>query len=223
MDLQEIHNRIELIIAKDTGRYFSHEEIDDFLDMAQMDEFNLLLGNTRGGTISAGRSQGIYEELLPFENYKLMQNGDRNTSIGVNTYDLPTNLLYITLITKDNYSIDLLDKHDISSRLDSEIIPPTATEPVAMFYNQGTVKRLRIFPSSVTNVDIFYLKRPDKPNFSYTLNGRQVVYSAANSTQMEWNDRSIESIIKRACAKAGVNLAAPDITQYNEQKQQTGL
>jgi hypothetical protein len=224
MDLQAIHKRIELILNKDTGKYFTHEEIDDLLDMAQMDEFNNLLGNTRGTSpLGLGKSQGISEELLPFETFKLLQNGDRNQSIGVNTYDLPTDVMYITLITKNGASVDLMSKHEVSARLDSEIIPPTAAEPVAMFYSQSGVKRLRVYPSSVTDIDVFYLKRPAAPEFVYTLNGRQVVYDQASSTQMLWNDRSIEHIIKRACALAGVNLAAPDVTQYNEQKQQTGL
>lgn len=224
MDLQDIHKRIELILNKDTGKYFTHEEIDDLLDMAQMDEFNNLLGNTRGTSpLGLGRTQGISEELLPFETFKLLQNGDRNNSIGVNTYNLPTDAMYITLIIKDGASIDLMGKHEISARINSEIIPPTADEPVAMLYNQSGVKRLRIYPSTVTGIDLFYLTRPQKPSFVYTLNGREIIYDQSGSTQMLWNDRSIEHIIKRACALAGVNLAASDVTQYNEQKQQTGL
>lgn len=220
MDLREIHDRIKAIINKDVGRYFTPEEIDSFLDIAQMDEFNALLGSLRQPIYNIGKTQRFIEELLPFQVYKLLQNGDRNGIIGRNTYDLPSDVMYISLVQKGLTSIDLLDLMDINARLNSEIIPPTELEPIAHFYNQGAVKRLRVYPVTVTDIDVYYYKRPDKPNFVYFESGRSLVYSQDASTQLEWNDTMIQTIINRALGYMGVNLAASDITQYGEIKQQ---
>lgn len=209
---------------KDTGKYFTHSEIDDLLDISQMDEFNNLVGNMRSTSKPGlGKMQGIAEELLPFERYVVLNSSNKDNGIGNNTYRLPVDVMYVRLMNYRGKVVDILDKHEINARLDSTIIFPTTTEPVALLYSQDTGKLIRLYPSTASSVDVYYLIRPPVPDFVFTLNGRQVIYDPINSTQMLWSDRSIDNIIKRACAYAGVNLADANITQYSEQKQQTGL
>lgn len=222
MDLKEVHDKIQLIINKDVGKYYSHEEIDEFLDLAQMDEFNLLSAPVRNPDFGLGKTQRITEELLPFHKYTKLDDEDRNDEIGANTYELPLNTMYVTMMHKDGVSVDLMEIGEIGSRLNSEIIPPTESEPIAHFYNQDGAKRVRVYPVTVTGIEVYYLVRPQKPAFTYTQNGRELTYDQANSTQLKWNDGAVQSIIQRALGYMGVNLAAADISQYGETKQQTG-
>lgn len=230
MDLNDIHERILFELNKAQGQYLTHEEIDLILDRAQMQEFSLLIGNDReaNGRIGFGKTQGISEDLLPFYGNTNLANSDgRQLSTSYNasarTYDLPANVQYITSIRKGASEVDILHPAEITARMGSEIIAPTSDYPVAMLYQQSdTVKKIQIFPESADGITVYYLRRPDKPTFVFTNSGRQVLYDEDESTQLEWNDTAIERIIQRAIALAGVNLAASDVTQYNEQKQQTG-
>jgi hypothetical protein len=218
-------------LNKDTGRYFSHEDIDIFLDMAQMDEFNMLIGNTRGTSkVRLGMDRGIDEELLPFE--RRIRLGEPETYEPLTdfyglAYKLPPDLMYITLIfTADRQAkVELLSKHEVNARLESYLMYPAFSKPIAMLTVQFQDKILKRYPKGnpLSELVLFYLERPAKPKFAYTLNGRVVTYDIENSVQLRWNDRSIDNIIKRACAYAGANMGEADILQYNEQKQQSGL
>ena len=230
MDLNDIHERILLELNKEQGQYLTHEEIDILLDRAQMHEFNLLIGNNRelpNVRMGFGKTQGLAEDLMPFYQHTNLDNADGKSianayNASAKTYDLPSNVVYIISARKGNSSVDILNPAEITARLDSEIIAPTASDPVAMLFQQGTVKQIQLFPAEADGVTVYYLKRPDAPSFVFTTSGREVLYDDENSTQMEWSDTAIERIIQRAIALAGVNLAATDVTQYNEQKQQTG-
>ena len=222
MDLLEIHNRFELLVNKTTGQYFSHEEIDNFLDHAQMQEFELLLENSRelqNLRMGYPRSQKIHEDLLPFLDKTILSSPGAN-----NIFGLPRNSQYATAFLYGDKNISIVPETEVAFTLDSTLVAPSEAYPIAVFQgvNTGGQKLVRIYPSTISSVSCFYLQRPDEPILAYTLSGRTVTYDSASSTQMGWNDGPITRIIHRALALAGIPLADQGLFQTNEDKQRTG-
>lgn len=219
-DLLEVHNRILFHLNKVSGAYVSHEELDDILDQAQMQEFSYLLGNEReypNIKMAADRNLKVHTELLRFK---------RIASMKANPFGLPSTTLYIVgAINKSNNSqIKFVDEDELGGVLNSEIIAPTESYPIINIeqFTSDSIT-LRMYPDAAPNIDIHYLARPTAPQMVYTLSGRQVLYDEENSTQLEWSDISIEKIIQRSLGMLGVHFSALNESNYYETKQATGI
>jgi hypothetical protein len=66
-----------------------------------------------------------------------------------------------------------------------------------------------------------YLRAPVAPVYAYSVvSGRVIVYDQANSTQLEWSDKDVETILLIALNGLGINLSESDILQWSEVKTQ---
>ena len=230
-DLLEVHNRILFHLNKVSGAYVSHDELDDILDQAQMQEFSYLLGNEReypNIKMASDRNLKVHTELLRFKGIASMK---------ANPFGLPSNALYIVgAINKSNNSqIKFVDEDELGGVLNSEIVAPTESYPIINIeqFTRITGKNttnlpndsivLRMYPDAAPNIDIHYLARPTAPQMVYTLSGRQVLYDEENSTQLEWSDISIEKIIQRSLGMLGVHFNALNESNYYETKQANGI
>ena len=79
--------------------------------------------------------------------------------------------------------------------------------------------QIQLYPSvdSYTGT-IYYMKRPVKPVYGYTVNGRQIVYSPETSTQLQWRDTDIDTILLKALSSIGINLSDQEVSQFAELK-----
>ena len=224
MDLFEIHNRINLILSKKTGDYFAPGEIDDLLDMAQMQEFNLLIENSRelpNPRIGYARTRSVHEDLMPFFSSVTLDESTNLAASGV--HKLPANVGYVTGVRKGDKQVDILSEDKIAARLGSEIVRPTDSKPVAMMAGfDGSSRLIELFPITASGVTVYFLYRPSIPTLAYTQVERVLAYDPDGSIQLKWSDRVTERIIQRALSMAGLNLDDYNLAQYNDQKQQTG-
>jgi len=222
MDLLEIHNRFELLVNKTTGQYFSHEEIDDLLDSAQMQEFELLVENSRElpqPRLGYGRSQKVHEDLMPFLDVTTLS----SPATG-NIFGLPSNMEHLTQLMYSEKEVYLAHESEVADILNSEIIAPSLSYPVAVYRgeNAGGQKLIKVYPAGIDSLTAYYLKRPATPTLAYTLSGRTVTYDASESAQLDWRDGAVMRILHRALALAGVRLSDQGLYQINEEKQRSG-
>lgn len=238
MTIQEVHNLILLILNKEQNGYISHEEIDSVLDKAQLVLFNQYHTNPKvpAQTWAAryGDSQRIDDALSVFKTRMTFTNVD--TPSGILT--LPSDYmhlisLYTTLynatISRNVYSaVQVLNEEELISRLESQVIPLSADDPVAIM---GSQNKIQIFPEAACSGGIYYFRRPAVPRFGYTVSGRVVTYNPTaynsstqptGSTQLEWRDFDIMNIVSVALSYYGLNLSSQDIAQFAEVKTQQG-
>ena len=246
MDLKVIHDRIDFEIAKEIDGYVSPEQKDIALDAAQLRAFSFLLGNESEfspqlplAKTGYGKAQKIHNYLSPFKveiNYKsdsyLLSDETGTGPDGVIV--LPEDFLYLTgIYTTNNKRIKIVNEDELADHLDSEILRPSGSTPIAIFGGKGGTingfsiegkRKLQLFPQTGLALTAYILRRPAKPVFSYTIENRVVNYSATNSTQMEWDDIAIEQlIIPRALEIIARNLKDAEQTQYSMNKNTTGI
>jgi hypothetical protein len=111
--------------------------------------------------------------------------------------------------------VPLLNSDEVADRYDSSFMAPTLQDPVCQLVQDSNVQ---IHPNTGISGYMEYLSRPVTPVFVYTQTGRNIVYDKAGSTQMEWADPQILSIIMKVLSFLGINSREQDVVQYSETK-----
>lgn len=229
MDLKVIHDTILYFLNKEQNGFVTHEEIDLVLDKAQMVLFNQYHTNPKlpanPAIVSYGESQRIDDALSVFKDRYTFANVD--TPSGVIT--LPANYqhllsLYTTVynstLGRNVYSgVQVLNEEELISRLESQVIPVTPDDPIAIMNKQN---KIQLFPESPATGGVYYLRRPETPVFVYTQSGRTIIYNQAGSTQMLWRDMDVMNIIVIALSYYGLNMSSADVVQFAQMKETQG-
>jgi len=229
MDINDVHNIILFYLNKDQNIYLSHEEIDDVLDRAQMVLFNQYHTNPKlpAQTQAAlyGESQRIDDALAQFkEKYAITQS---NSPSGVITmppaYQHLISLYRTTFnstLGRNVYSgIQVLNEEELIERLESQVIPVSASDPIAIMNKD---RKIQVFPETTFTGAAYYFRRPLKPIFSYTQNGRVITYDPDTSLDLEWKDMDLNNIISIALSYFGIHMSSADIVQFAQAKTQEG-
>lgn len=214
MTLLEIHNFIDFVSDKEKTGMNTPAEKDQALDRASMAIFKTML---KGYAIN----QEYQDALSPFKTPYVFT----NTSSNVGVITLPDNyvhLLSITALLFDNdieankhFPVEVVNADELAERLGSQIKPVTRNKPVAHFIDKG---KFQLFPSKPAVGQVWYLKRPNKPVFSYTQSGRAVTYDPTTSVQLEWGEIETNAVIYQALQLLGVNLSDEQMVQYTQLK-----
>lgn len=244
MTIQDTHKLILFELNKNEYGYITHEEIDDVLHRAQMEEMKFLLGDEREFRASApvgraafGISQTLNNALTPFistvEYVNAEYNGSNNgtaTSL-INVTDpkylvLPENWLYtLEVLRSDGARMDIIPQGKLSSRLRSRI----NTSEFMTYNGVGgtfngfpfTTKAYRRYNTDSTagiTATMYYLREPVEPHFDYTQEGRVVTHIPGTSTDLEWDDLHVNKIIVRALILLGINVENQNVVGINTQK-----
>jgi len=212
MSLDEVYSRLLFLINKAQGGWYSPEELDDIVDSAQMTLFNRYY-------IEYATSQRLIDALGPFKTQVSGTTGSNGLiSIGSQYMDLLA--LYTLVQDPDNVTrakpVPIIKEDELAFRLSSQISPPTISAPVARLL-AGNI--IQLYPQVAHTHITMYLRRPAAPHFGYTLvSGRVIVYDPLTSTQLEWSDKDIKSIILIALEELGLNLSEAETVQWAASK-----
>jgi hypothetical protein len=229
MDLKVIHDTILYFLNKDQNAFVTHGEIDLVLDKAQLVLFNQYHTNPKlpAGTqiINYGESQRIDDALSPFKDKYTFANVD--TTGGV--ISLPSNYMHLLSLYTTQYSstlgrnvysaVQVLDEEELIARLESQVIPVTPDDPIAIM---NKLNKIQLFPEAPATGGVYYLRRPAVPNFVYTQSGRTITYNQGGSTQLEWRDIDVMNIIVIALSYYGLNMSSAELVQFSQIKDTQG-
>ena len=214
MNLNDIFNFLNFYINKFTGSWYTIEELEDLLDFGQMALYSDLKPKY-------ATSQLIKDALSPFrETYNFTTQISGYVIVPDSTY---LDLLYIQIYFQLSnrtvyYPVDLVNEDTRAQRLNSQIDPVTITSPIG---EQTAPRTFRLYPIGVYNGNVTYLRRPIKPVFGYSvISGRIIVYDPNTSTQLEWRETEIPSIIIKALSSIGINIGSQEVMQWSEIKSQ---
>lgn len=209
MDLKIFHDTVRYFINKEQGGWLSPEEIDNLTDRAQMWYFT-------ESVPYYGKSQKTTDPLAVFSKRVNF------TTPVTGLLTLPTDYETLPVVSAQYFDsrvrykpIKLLSEDEITERRDSQVLQPTVSDPVGIETHPGVIQ---LYPEAVISGYCTYLKRPAKPVFKYTATGRSIVYDQAGSTQLEWNESSINKILVKTIQMFGVNLSDQMVIQYTEMK-----
>lgn len=238
MNINDVHRVILFILNKEQNAFISHEEIDLVLDKAQLVLFNQYHTNPRlPAQVQAslyGESQRIDDALSQFKSKYTFTN--ISSASGIIT--LPSDYMhllsmyttvYSNTLNRNIYSsVQVLNEEELIERLESQVVPVSIDEAVAIMNSQN---KIQLFPEVPQTGGVYYLRRPAIPKFGYTISGRTVTYNPTaydaitqptGSTQLEWRDFDIMNIVSIALSYYGINMRDQEIQQFAEIKTQAG-
>jgi len=222
---------------KEQNSYLSHEEIDMVLDKCQLAQFNEYyfpkanIDTSHMPLLGYGATQRINDALSPFKSSYTFS----SSSTGV--FTAPADYLYLLSLYTTTYSsalgrniynaVQVLNEEELIPRLESQVVPVSQDDPICIMNSANAVQ---LFPDNTVQIGkLFYLRRPAVPKFGYTPSGRTITYvsSAYNSssnptgsTQLEWRDSDITSIIIKSLSYFGLSTSSSDVITFAENKNQ---
>jgi len=214
--IQEVVDYLNFFVNKKNGSWYSPAEACEILDRGQLALYSDL--KARYAT-----SQYVKDALSPFRdsyNFTTTVSGTITVPSNTNYLDLLDIQIYYQISNRTIYApIKLANEDERANRLSSQRDPVTATSPLGEQIGERT---FRLYPAGTAyNGTVTFLKRPVKPVMAYTvISGRVIVYDSAGSTQLQWRESEINSVVLKALQTLGINLSANEIAEWGNQKSQ---
>lgn len=221
MDVNEIYELIQYIIAKNQQGYLTPDEFNLTINQAQRSYQSYLLGNFQQyspgrpvARVELGQNSVVRQRLSPsIYNYILSVD-----TTGFSPYPgdyLQSDAMWSLYGFKRVKNI----QQDSLWSYYGSVIDPIATNPIYLIEDVG----FRFYPSSTLAARLSYVRNaPDMVWGSVDDSNGRPVYSPIHSTQPIWDEASILEIIARALSMIGINLQAPAVLQYSEQIKSQG-
>lgn len=109
--------------------------------------------------------------------------------------DIPEGYFRRARLYKGTVDVHVLTEDEYSYVKDSDLYPPSVTDPVCVF-RDGYIQ---FDPTSLASAELVFLKYPAEPEFIYKQNATTgaVEYDSENSTEFEWPVSEHPDLIER--------------------------
>lgn len=209
------YSTLRFIVRKNQLGSLSPSDFQYAFNTAQRNYYDFLVGrieqyryDSPKPRIGLSMTDNVVSRLMPFETSATL-----TVSAGLATKPTAHNKT-LAIYTSNNYRVYRIEEDRFAERYQDSIDP--INEANAFYVEQST--NFRIYPTTLNNLTIKYLKVPTDVLWNYTLDGSgRPVYNPTGSVQPLWNDNDIDEIIARAAKIVGVSLKEPVLTQFGEQ------
>ena len=116
------------------------------------------------------------------------------------------------------YGIKVLPDEDFQWESQSVTRTPTNEHPICRFL----ASKIEVLPSTITAIEMTYLRYPLVPVWGYTTAAGVNIYSPATSVQIELPEICQTEFVMRTLSYLGISIREGAITQYAENKKNTG-
>ena len=205
MTISEIHSRFVTLKRQGQGGYHTREEIDRFLNDASNDKYN---EEKRAFEVTGFISDNLH-------NFKTSATVNFTAGLG----DLPADYDYRTnasTTATPPKKVEIVPEGEWIERINDSISVPSTTLPICTIREQ-----VQIYPTAVSAMKLYYLKKPATMVFGYTTDGDgNTIYDAGSSTDPDWPDSCIPDLLLRGLAYAGIALPDQVMMSAKAQKKQ---
>jgi len=210
MNNWQLYNLLHLVANKDVySNWLTPEQFELELISKNIRLMRNILGlpeRYQPGTMQAGASASrtIEIDLLPF-----LINGTESVS---NQKTSLTDWYYINdWYTDNSKSAEIISQQELGMRINHPIRKATIKYPFATIVAEG----LKIWPASISEINISYYKNPATPSFVTQVNTSDgsLEYNETISTELEWADHNKLDILYMIMQDMGVNIERQDLEQ----------
>lgn len=119
--------------------------------------------------------------------------------------------------TSDGVEIEIVPEGEWVARKNDPVAVPSTTKPICAIRDQ-----IQVYPSTVTAIYLYYLRKPVQMVFGYTTDGNGVVtQDLGSSVDCDWPDDCHNDIVLRALPYLGVPLSDELLIRFKSIKLQT--
>jgi hypothetical protein len=219
MTIAEFHEWVNFLCDKDQADYFPPEEIDRALYRAIMWMYSAFVDASKDDNYN-------HTGLDPFRVSWFFQTTDFTNGL----LALPANCEFVTGMQVQRYNnttqqteyypLKQYRSDEIGDALRSQVCPVSESDPAV--HITGKLNR-QFYPKQGFNGDLFYLKKPTKPVFSYTMNGRVPVQDVNTSVNPEFAEPYMNDVAAKAVEYLGLNASSDELVQWSAARTATSL
>lgn len=195
-----LHNDIDSQIKKHNSAFVGPKEKDFAINKAQYDVLDIVITEYESGQKRSSADQ----ELLKLHSF----------SGAAEERALPTDVYKLSSVFLADAEGDILDDRHFNDRLNSIILPPSTSRPIATVYNDGTAK-IRILPSASTH-KIKYWKVPVTAVFNYTAADGVITYNPTGSVDVGFPMSEYTRILNRTLFYLGIPAVNADVANLEK-------
>lgn len=219
MTLNEAYNFLNFWINKKLGLWYPPDELDMAVDRGSIALYNSLYAKY-GTSTRVNNALNTFKQTYQFTNV---------TSPGgiVTIPDVYMNFIdaYVQYVDTGGHvrykAVPIVNEDEKAGRMDSQVIPMTVDNPFAEMIGNGIIQ---LYPKTAQAGYVTYFRRPAKPYYAYTLmSGRVIVYNGPASTQLDWPETMITSVMAKAMESIGINMTEDMIIQWTDQRNNMNL
>jgi hypothetical protein len=211
------------ILNKNNEGYITPEQFNSFAKQSQLEIFDQYATDFKKAKISdiKGIETGGYSDVTKQIDQTLdffSKNEDLTYNTGDSKFDLPTDFYLLNVLYYNGKEIQHINQEKLYYLLNSNLTAPTELYP--SYVMQGS--QLRVYPATITdNVEIFYLRYPADPKWTYTMvNGSPVFNQSASDYQdFELSTADFPQLVLKICQYAGISIREQEVVAVAKQEE----
>ena len=215
ISIDTVYQKVLALANKEQRGYITPQEFNLFADKAQKEIIDQYFYDIN----QFGRLHGNdteYSDMLEFLDEKLGALKFSSTeTVTSGSFQLSTDVYRIgsIIVTGDSGSIEVepINYNEHKLRNLSPLTEPTFKRPV--YTNRSN--RIDIWPNTITEVFLSYIKKPAKPQWGYVIVNEKALFdpNPVKTTDFELHPTEESELVYRILTLAGVTLEKPGLTQ----------
>lgn len=226
ISINRARNTVLYLLDKNNRGFISPEKFDTFCNLAQLDIFENLFfsynkwknNQTKHSTNTefADIPNNIQEQIDTFSEYSTSSNFTFDISSGLWKYtgDDLYRVQALSLVNAQSKKKDIeqvLKGVELNNLINSTINPPTTTYPIYTKIGNG----FRVYPTVPVGytLELFYIRTPKTPKWTYNNVGNNPIYNAGASDKqdIELDESLFSEFIIKVMGYCGVSIQSQDV------------
>lgn len=220
MNVDQVYSIMRFIARKNQLESLSPAEFQYAFNSAQRNYYDFLVGRIEQyrydrplPRVGLAMTDNVVSRLTPFQLESTI-----SLVSGAATKPVNFNKL-LSMLTPNDYRVYRVEENRLSERIKDSIDP--IDEPNAFYVETKT--SWVVYPSTIANVRVKYLRLPVDIVWNYTIDGQgRPVYNPTGSVSPEWMDNDIDELIARALKILGVSIKENALVSYGQSVINTG-
>ena len=215
VNIDTVYQRVLALANKEQRGYITPQEFNLFANQAQMDifeqyfydlnQFRRVPGNN---TMYADPVDILEEKIEIFHKSQTLTDATTPSNV-FDTNNLASEIYRLMQVRYSNSKVEKLTHDKITMAINSPLTAPTLTRPA--YYLKDS--RIIVSPSSINSIDVNYIKKPAKVEWSgYSLSGSEL-YDSTNSVDFELHPSEETKLVIKILGLSGITLKDPSLYQ----------
>lgn len=226
MTIDESYRFTQFVFNKKQNGYIPPVDWNNLAPIMQLSLINDRLGNVKryrpGDPVPPwgfGLTQKTREELRSIS--------VKPTAVSVSSglAVIPDDYLYYDTVTAGGKNVIEVTEDEITELNNNSIIPPTTQFPYMVIHSDG----IHVYPSSISSINLSYIRQPATPIWNYTIVNDEPVYAVTGGVVGDGNSQDFEvsvgAQLEICCLilqAVGVSLNLQEVLQFASMWEQQG-
>lgn len=211
LSINDVHNLVYFIAAKQQASFPSPNEFNSYANLANIELFNYYNDERSKMLIKVKTGESLY--VPPILSNFVVYQMPVTPSLGV--IQQPDGYLYdLELISAPSVGLQTyikkVDYDKVTNYINSSFDNPTNLNPIFV----ELADTLVIYPNSLNNIRLTYLKQPNNVLWAYTLVNNRPVYDPVNSIDFEFSGTELNRIVARVLKYMSISIRDNELEQY---------